>query len=139
MTTEAMIKPANIEEQLLAKISEMRQKNLTAKQKDEMGRLSRKLGRSFKSLAWTYFEIDAFQILELTNPELDALFNLVYNRARKVSIFMTILGYAIPLVGWATILPDSETIKLANSTRKLKKILGSMFNPTKIIRENIHT
>ena len=134
MTTEALVKPANIQEQLLGKISEMRQSNLTGKQKQDIRRFTDIARTSFRSLTWRYFGIGEAQIQEFSDQEVEALFMLVFERAQKASVYMKILGYGIPIFGWTVILCDSETIALTNSTRKLKYILRNSFNPVKLMR-----
>ncbi len=134
MTTENLIKPANIQEQLLGKISEMRQKNLTAKQKEEIELHGGRLVRSFKIFSWRYFGIDKEQIKKLSKQEIEALFLLVSKRVSKTAICMITLGCLIPIIGWIIILPESQAITHAHSLRKLKKMLGNGFNPTQIIR-----
>lgn len=136
--TSLLVKPANIEEQLLGKIGEMRQKNLTAKQKNKIERLERGLASGFLTLSWNYFGVDGEQIQELSDPEIKALFLLVAERARKTAIFARIFGFGIPIFGWIFILSESQTIRLSNSVRKLKQMIGNGFNPTQIIRSRIY-
>ncbi|MDP3792273.1 MAG: hypothetical protein Q8Q89_00945 [bacterium] len=135
MTTEALVKPANIQEQLLGKISEMRQNNLTAKQKQDIKGCTNTARTGFKKLTWRYFGISETQIQEFSDQEVEALFILVFERAQKASIYMKILGYGIPLIGWLIILNESESIALTNSTRKLKSMLRNSFNPAKLMRD----
>lgn len=132
--TEALIKPANIQEQLLSKISEMRRNNLTAKQKQDLKAFAEKTTRSFKILTWRYFGISESQVQELSDQELEALFLIVHERAKKTAVYMKILGYGIPIIGWIIIFPGSDTICLTNSTRKLRSMLRDSFNPAKILR-----
>lgn len=134
MTTEALIKPANIQEQMLGKIGEMRQNNLTARQKQDIGKFQYIARSSFKKLTWRYFGISETQTQELSDQELEALFLIVSERAQKSSVYMKILGYGIPLIGWLIILDESDTIHLTNSTRKLRSMLRNTFNPAKLIR-----
>lgn len=129
MTTEALIKPANIQEQLLGKISEMRQ-NLTAKQKQNIKEYTEMRGRSFEILAWRYFGISAVQIEELSDQELEALWLMVFERAQKVSVYMKILGYGIPVIGWIFILYNSHTICFTDATRKLRSITSTQSSVT---------
>lgn len=138
MTTEALIKPATIQEQLLGKISEMRQKNLTAKQKEEIEFHERRLIRGFKTFSWLYFGVNREQILELSDQEIEALFLLVSKRARKTAVYVRILGISIPIFGWIIILGTSESISFTNSTRKLKQKFGNSFNPVRIIRADLN-
>lgn len=137
MTTEALIRPANIQEQLLGKISDMRQKNLTAKQKEEIEFHERRLIGGFKKFSWHYFGVNKEQIQELSDQEIEALFLLVSERARKTAVYMRILGISIPIIGWMAILGESESIPFANSTRKLKQAFGNSFNPVRIIRAGL--
>lgn len=137
MTTETLVKPANAKEQLLGKISEMRQKNQTAKQKEEIEFHERRLIDGFKKFSWRYFGVNKEQIQELSDQEIEALFLLVSELARKTAVYMRILGISIPLVGWIAILQESETIQFANSMRKLKKTFGNSFNPVRIIRAGL--
>lgn len=132
MPTEAMIKPANIEEQVLAKINELKQKKLTAKQKNKLEWLGHRLRCSFEWLTLKYYGIDKSQIRELTDPELNALFNIVYNRSRKISVFIRILCFGIPI-------DDFDTVLLVESNRKLRKILGSSFDPVKVINQSFNS
>lgn len=138
MTTEALVKPANIQEQLLGKIGEMRQNNLTAKQKQNIQEYIKEysddLRKSFERLTWKRFGISESQIQELSDQELGALFLLVYERAKKSSICHKILFYStfVWIIAFPCKPPDS--VLLTNCTRKLRSILGNGFNPVKLIR-----
>ena len=138
MTSESLVKPANIQEQLLGKISDMRQKNLTAKQKEEIKYLERRLVSGFKTFSWNYFGVNKEQIQELSDHEIEALFLLVAEKAGKTAIYMRILGFGIPIIGWTIILTESETIRFSNSVRKLKQMVRNGFNPTQIIRSRLN-
>ena len=137
MKTESLVGPANIREQTLGKLAYMRWDNLTEKQKMKIANLERTLFHCFDSLVWKYFGIDHRQTLELSDDEINVLFNLIYRRAKKTSVLMKILGYGIPVVGWFLILDTSMTIPFVNSTRELEKMLGNTLNPAKIIRTYI--
>lgn len=137
MITEVLVKPATIQEQLLGKISDMRQNNLTAKQKEKIAFHERRLISGFKKFSWHYFGVNKEQIQELSDQEIEALFLLVSERARKTAVYMRILGISIPLIGWMAILVESESIPFANSTRKLKQAFGNNFNPTRILRAGL--
>ena len=137
MTTEVLVKPSNIQEQLLGKISDMRQKNLTAKQKEDIKRYENQLVNGFRTFSYRYFGISKAQIQELTDQEIEALFSLVYSRASKTSIYMTVIGVCIPIFGWAIILPESESISFTSSVRKLNKMLGNGFSTAKTIRTRL--
>ena len=137
MTTEALVRPSNIQEQLLGKIRDMRQNNLTAKQKKDIDMYEKQLVNGFRIFSWKYFGVSQEQILELTDEEIEALFSLVYSRARKTSIYMTVIGVCIPIFGWAIILPESESISFTSSVRKLNKMLGNGFSTAKTIRTRL--
>lgn len=134
MKNEPLINPATFQEQLLGKISDIRQKNQTAKKKEEIEYYENQLNWYFQRLSWLYFGINKKQIQELSDQEIEALFPLVSERARKTAVYMQILGISIPIIGWiALALGVSESIQFANSVRKLKQF-GIGFNPVRIIR-----
>jgi hypothetical protein len=138
MTTEILVKPANIQEQLLGKISEIRQKNLTAKQKEEIEDLKRRLMSGFLRFSWNYFGLFKEEIQKLSDQEIEALFFLVAERAGKTAIYMRILGFGTPIIGWIGILNEPETTRFSNSVRKLKQMVGNGFNPTQIILSRLN-
>jgi hypothetical protein len=135
VSAEALIKPANTQEQVLATISEMRQKNLTAKQKEELKYHKDRLTEQFFYFTRKYFGLDGKQVQKLSDQELEALFIIVSKRIRKTSVYTKILVFCIPLIGWVTIAEGSRSIPFASSMRKLKKMLGDRFNSVKILRE----
>lgn len=137
VVTDGQLIENTVTERLLGKISEMRKNNLTEQQKDDLARLAKKARRSFELLALRYFGIGWTQIQELSDQEVEALFLLVYERAKKTAVYMKVLAYGIPIVGWISIRDDSDTIKLTDTTRKLRSMLRNSFNPVKIIRSQI--
>lgn len=138
MTTEALVKPTTIQEQVLGKIDEMRQRNLTAKQKEKIDYLERRLISGFKYFAWHYFGVNEEQIHELSDQEIEALFLLVSERTRKRAIWVGALGIGIPFFGWSMILPDAESLIFTRSINKLKQMLGNGFNSAQIVRSRLN-
>ncbi|MBI2669655.1 MAG: hypothetical protein HYX20_00690 [Candidatus Yanofskybacteria bacterium] len=117
-------------EQLLIKISEMRRNNLTAKQQQNLKKLIRRVTESFGQLTWQYFEINGPQIQELSDQEFEALFLLVYERAKKASVYTKILDYIV----WLILHNIPNTIFLTNSIRKIRSQMGNSFNLVKIAK-----
>ena len=133
--SESLIKPSNIQEQLLGKINDMRQKNLTAKQKKDIDEYEKQLVRGFGELSWKYFGVSKEQIQELTDPEIEALFSLVSKRANKTAICIRLLGLNLPIINWMFCL-EFKSILFTKSVRKLNKILGNDFSTAQIIRRH---
>lgn len=143
MTTETLIKPATIQEQLLGKISEMRQRNLTAGQKQRIKYLKERVKDKFMKLVWQYFGLSITQVQELSDQELEVLFLLVFERTAKTARCLKVIagfGCVIPVAGWlmaGMIFDNSETIKFVSSVREIKKMLGDSFSPYQILRGNM--
>lgn len=125
-------------EQILAKINEMRQKNITAKQKAEINDLEIRIGKSFSNLTTKYFGIDEGQTQQLSDHELQALFAIVRERAHEEAIRVRI-WCIISIFGMMPLYLEQpspfKTINLTNAVTKLKKMLGDSFDPVKIIRK----
>lgn len=83
MTTEALIKPASIEEDVLALISEMRRDNLTAKQIRYIGEQRNRAFASFRKIVRSKFGLSDEQILDLNDQRMEALFVMLVGRAQK--------------------------------------------------------
>ena len=141
MTSEILVKPANIQEQLLGKICGMRHKNLAAGQIFDIKNLSRRVGVTFSRLVKQYFGIDKEQILELSDQELEALFIVVCKRASRTALYLKVF-FAVPVVGWVYCLfefsdSSSNTLTFTRAIRKLKKIIGSNFNSVEILHKEL--
>ena len=153
-TTESLIKPANVQEQLLAKVAKLREENLKAEEeyriknaeamKEELIETFYKIYRKqfiacFGNLSKSYFGVKKEQILGMSDPEIETLFLLVLKQATRTNFRWKIFCWCVPIVGWIlapTIFDsDSKTHGLVSSTRELKKALGDNFNPVKIIRD----
>ncbi|MBI2057519.1 MAG: hypothetical protein HYT63_00845 [Candidatus Yanofskybacteria bacterium] len=136
METLALVKPTP-KELLLNKIEGMQKNNLTAVQKEKLAYLKSEIVQGFKTLTGRYFGLNAKQILELPDKEIEALFLLVRKRARKTSFYLIMLGLSIPIFGWAVLAvsvaaDDSVAITFTRSLRKFKKMLGHEFNPIEV-------
>ena len=83
-------------------------------------------------LAGDYFGLDPSQVRELSDQELEALFMIVAERASRTSTILKISGLRT-LVFMATGRAPL-TVRLTDNVHKLKKILGSDFDPVKILR-----
>jgi len=130
METEALIRPT-AKEEVLRKISQLKQKNLTAERMSNIESLMISIKVSFISLADHYFGLDCGQMRELPDQELEALFLIVTERAGRTSIILKISGLRII----ASILEECpRTVRFTDSVHKLKKILGNDFDPVKILR-----
>lgn len=141
MATETLVKTAIIEEQVFAKISNMRQSNLTTEQTNQIRHLKNIVRECFTVLNSNYFGLSREQIFEFSDKELEALFGLIYKRAAKTSFYVKIFFYGVPIIGWfsyfvqgSTNPPMSYTFAFTDSTRKLKKMLGDSFNPVTVIQ-----
>lgn len=152
--TNALVKPSTIQEQLLGKISEMRQEieqeNLTKEHGAKVEHMIRSFGYTFESLVWKYFKINKQKIQKLSDQELNTLFALVSERAGIKAPYIKFGVYSflfISIIGWSALLPmilsdDSgismgNTLDFINLQRKLRKILGDDFDPIKIIRSRL--
>ncbi len=82
-TDEVLVKPANIEEDILSLISEMRRSNLTAKQVEYIEHQRKKAFCSFRKIVRRKFGLSDEQILDLNDQKLEALFVMLVKRAQK--------------------------------------------------------
>ena len=140
----ALIRHATAKEEVLGKISQLKQEILTARRIKEIEELrqseeikvknlKRKMRNLFLDLVFKYFSVDETRIMTLSDREVEQLFSLVCERASK-TYHRLVLLWLIPPFGWV-ILAASEAVEFIRSTPKLKKMLGSDFDPVKILRE----
>ena len=135
METLALVKPT-AKEQLFAKITEVRQKNLTAAQIKEIKEIKEILAYYFKVLVWKHFGLSKEQILKFSDQEIEALQLLVLERVQKKFIFLWTLQITVPIFGWL-IASDTDTMKFKHYLRKIKKMLGGDLNLGRILREEL--
>lgn len=137
MDTEELVRPANLEEQVLGKIHQIRINNLTTRQKKDAYLIEKDMVDVFRELVFKHYGIYWDQVLELPDDELRALFDLVHKRAKRIARMIKIPLWATPILGWVAIIiadNDSSIFALDNKVRELKRMRGEIFNPTKIIR-----
>lgn len=123
-TDEVLIKPANIEEDILSLISEMRRSNLTAKQVEYIEHQRKKAFCSFRKIVRRKFGLSDEQILDLNDQKLEALFVMLVKRAQKslwyqypLHIFpITLTIISIINYGWD---PNVHLSRAINSLRRV--------------------
>ena len=135
METLALVKPT-VKEQLFVKITEIKQKKLTAAQVIEIMEVKRCLTYAFERLVWTYFGLSKEQILELSEQEIEALSLLTLERSKRMFIFLWILQVTVPFIG-LEIASETDTMMFRRNLRKIKKMLGVGLNLGRILREGL--
>ena len=123
-TEEVLVKPANIEEDILSLISEMRRSNLTAKQVEYIEHQRKKAFCSFRKIVRRKFGLSDEQILDLNDQKLEALFVMLVKRAQKslwyqypLHIFpITLTIISIINYGWD---PNVHLSRAINSLRRV--------------------
>jgi hypothetical protein len=141
MTTEILVKPANVQEQVLARISEMRQEDykmelIKCKETREVD-LKRIVKERFEYLTERYFKVSRKRIRELPDQELKVLLDLTYERAQKIMARKRVLSFSV--IGWVWIvfsLMGFDEKVFLNEIHDLKLILKDQYNPVAIIRNN---
>jgi hypothetical protein len=83
MTTEALIKPASLEEDVLSLISTMRRDNLTAEQVKYIGEQRNRVFAAFRKIVRGKFGLSDEQIVDLNDQRIETLFMMLVNRAQK--------------------------------------------------------
>lgn len=150
--TLALVKH-NANEQLLTRVEEMKRDRLAVEQeeraienaKNELEFIKVEIGYSLRSLVMKYFGLTKDQVLELSDQELETLFDVVFKRARKTAVYMKILGTCIPIFGWLYIYPavsrisQSYSVNLTYYLGKIKRILGDKFNQVEVIRSSLNS
>lgn len=138
MTTETLVKPANAKEQLLGKISEMRQKNQIAKQKDKIERLEAEFMDIFVVLSHKYFGLSVDEIRTFSVLEKEALYFLVSEQASKEALCLKIFFWGVPLLGWLAVLiwwtagDLSPSLDFIRTKHGLEKMFGKDFYKSQI-------
>lgn len=114
----------------------MGQINLKAEQEQKIINLKKEAKYCFKVLAWRYFGLSDINIQQLSDKEVNDLFNLVSQKANADS-FKTKIALTASVVGWFAVgkgqIPD---VWFVMSINKLKKSLGNNFDPVELIRGN---
>jgi len=131
METLALVKPT-AQEQILSKIENMKRSNLTAVWLEKLSFLKTRFRRYFLDLTLAYFSLSEKQVLQLSDREIDVLFTLVSERARRRLTYLKVLWVMIPFYSWVTY--DLLTVRFIRSLSKVKKILGDKFNAVSLIR-----
>ena len=83
MTTEALVKPASPEEDVLSLISTMRRDNLTAEQVRYIGQQRSRAFFAFRKIVYSKFGLSDEQIVDLNDQRIETLFMILVNRAQK--------------------------------------------------------
>ena len=135
METLVLVKPT-AKEQLFVKITEIKRKNLTAAQVNEISEVKKCLTFAFEQLVWAYFGLSKEQILELSEQEIEALYLLTLERSKRMFIFLWILQVTVPLLGLA-VASETDTMMFRRNLCKIKKMLGVGLNLGRILREGL--
>lgn len=138
MTTQAMIKAANPEEEVLAVISEMRRANLTATQLKYVEKQRNFVFRSFRMIVNDKVGLSDKQILQLNDQNIEALLKILVKRANWKLLYnyplhvfpITLVFIAIANGCWA------PNFTLARAARKLGRA-GDRPITAADIKENI--
>jgi len=132
METLALVKPT-VHEQVLSKLENMKRDNLTAVQLEKLAFLKDRIKYYFLKLTLTHFGLSEQQVSRLSDQELDVLFTLVSERARRKLIYIKVLWITIPFFSWV-VTCNLPTVTFTSYLSKVKKILGNKFDVVKLIR-----
>ena len=138
MTTEALIKPASPEEDVLSLISVMRRNNLTADQVSYINEQRNMVFAMFRRIVHGRFGLSDEQILDLNDQRIETLFVILVNRAQKglwyqypLHIFpVTFLVICIKNEGW------NPGFNLSLAINKLRRVGDSPITGSDL-RQNV--
>ena len=136
METLALVKPT-AQEQILSKIENMKRSNLTAVWLEKLSFLKTRFRRYFLDLTLAYFSLSEKQVLQLSDREIDVLFTLVSERARRELIYLKVLWITVPFLSWLLTF-DLDVVVFTISLSKVKKTLGDKFDVVKLIRSRTY-
>jgi len=136
METLALVKPTAYE-QMLSIIENMKRDNLTAVQLEKLAVMKSRIKNCFLNLTLTYFGLSREQVIQLSDQELDALFTLVSERARRELIYLKVLWITVPFLSWLLTF-DLDVVVFTISLSKVKKTLGDKFDVVKLIRSRTY-
>src|SRR3989338_891904 len=121
MNNEALIKPT-FQEQLLVKIKEKKLKNISGQEAEYLESKKRNFARylerqkkyfvsSFYELILKYFVLKKEDLADMSEQEIRALLELVYERAHRASWYTRVFLGCIPFIGWVILAnPAPSTI-----------------------------
>lgn len=138
MTTEALIKPASPEEDVLSLISVMRRDNLTAEQIRYIGEQRNRVFSAFRKIVRSKFGLSDEQILDLNDQRIEILFVILVGGAQKslwyqypLHIFpVTLMITCVINNGW------SPGFNLSMATNNLRRV-GDRLITGSDLRQNI--
>lgn len=129
----------------ISKVMEKRKQFLYERKEGYIGNICTRFAKAFTRLFEEYFEISAKELQDFSDDEFKELSDVMYHRARKVSLFTRSLMALVPVVGWlaATSLPNkncagaSYKIEYVYCYKFLRKGLGDNFFPLEHLRKRI--